>query len=305
MPASVIVTGADPERRDRLATALARAGLQLASEAAPGDVTIHDDEQTIVVSDGAIGARFSSSIADADLAAAVGIAVLLADLRDRLRLLADQQAIGLVASIVAHDARNLLQPMHLVAEELLTDDEPATAQAAEILSDGCRRIGGLLRRISHSLTTRPQRVDVNALVQDVAPTLQALLSERARLITRLETPLPTVWIDASELERALINLVVNARDASPEGGRIIVSTRGHADDGTPCVVVEVIDQGTGMDAETLARACEPFFTTKRAEGGSGLGLASAARAAASAGGRLELDSEPGRGTRARLWIPIK
>jgi len=147
---------------------------------------------------------------------------------------------------------------------------------------------------------------VNAVIQGAVPTLTALVGARARLSTRLERPLPLVEMDPVDLERALVNLVGNARDASPPGGRIVVATSMQTDaDDSRWVVVEVEDHGGGMDEATRARALEPFFTTKGEGGGTGLGLASVARAVAAAGGRIEVDSAPGRGTRVMLCLPTK
>ena len=303
MPASVVVAGADPDRRDLFVAALVRVGVRVVEHVAPSDVRVVDGDDLIELSDGISTARFSRAIAPDDLAAAVALAVELATVRAHLRDLEDVQSVGLVAAMVAHDARNVIMSMHFAADALLALEDPTTGHLAQVVVDGCRRITAMLRRLAKPRAAGPQRLDVNTLIHDLAPTLLGLIGDRARLVTRLESPLPLVWMDPGELERALVNLVANARDASPACGRIVLSTSVRDADGARWVVVEVADDGAGMDAETLARATEPFFTTKADRGGSGLGLSSVARALKTAHGKLELDSEPGRGTRARLWLP--
>jgi signal transduction histidine kinase len=252
-------------------------------------------------------ARFSAAIAPEDLAAATTMAEELAALRAHVRALENAEPVGLVAAMVAHDARNAMVPMQFAADALLGLDASPSAQLARVIADGCQRVGAMLRRISalhHG--AGPQHVDANVLIADLTSTLRALAGDEMPLTTRLESPLPAVWIDPAELERAILNLVANARDASAPGGRIVVATSARLmPPSVRWVVVEVEDTGAGMDDATLARAIEPFFTTKPAGQGTGLGLSSVARIARAAGGHVEIDSAPGRGTRAHIWLPAR
>ena len=139
--------------------------------------------------------------------------------------------------------------------------------------------------------------------------LQRSISSAAQIETRFPMRLDPVLVDANQLELALLNLVVNARDAMPDGGTITISARsGDASNVKAAsgsfVCVSVTDTGQGMDEATLARAVEPFFTTKGVGKGTGLGLSMVHGLAEQCGGRLVLTSQKGRGTTAELWLPI-
>src|SRR5690606_28622277 len=121
----------------------------------------------------------------------------------------------------------------------------------------------------------------------------------------LEAGLPPVSLDAAQFEAALLNLVINARDAMPDGGRIdVVSRLRTAPDGSRSVVVSVRDTGVGMPPEVLARALDPFFTTKEVGEGSGLGLSQVYGTVSSLGGTVTIDSEPGKGTNVTMSFPV-
>jgi two-component system cell cycle sensor histidine kinase/response regulator CckA len=272
--------------------------------AAGSGVRVRESLSGIELAVGEVAVRFSPSIAPEDLGSAARLAAGLAALEGSLRKLEDVQTLGLVASFAAHDARNALVPMELAASALLGAAQGDVARSARLLLDGCRRIAAMLRKVSDLQEGRPRLVDVNGVIEDLAPALTGLAKGHAQLLTRLESPLPPVRMDPAALERALVNLVANAREAAGDDGRIVVASCVRRDDDGSCwVVVVVEDNGSGMDAATRARAFEPFFTTRSERGGTGLGLASVARAAREAGGRVELDSAPGRGTRVRLWLP--
>ena len=114
---------------------------------------------------------------------------------------------------------------------------------------------------------------------------------------------PDVTSDKVQLELALLNLILNARDAMPGGGQVTLHAGPLKENGRACVAISVSDTGSGMDAATIARAREPFFTTKAQGAGTGLGLAQVAEVARQSDGRLDIDSTPGRGTTARLILP--
>jgi signal transduction histidine kinase len=166
-------------------------------------------------------------------------------------------------------------------------------------------------------------VDVHLVTEGLRDLLERSLGSKARLRTAVPESLPPVLVDVEQFEVALMNLAVNAGHAMSAGGAFTVSAQLHrlplpeADpaDGAPALreplglspgpYLRVLaeDEGVGMDAETLARAAEPFFTTKPVGQGSGFGLAMVQGFAEQSGGRLVIESEPGRGTRVAIWLP--
>ena len=160
---------------------------------------------------------------------------------------------------------------------------------------------------------QPVDQDINALVRRVLDLLGRTLGERIDVRADLAPDLAPVHIDPSQLESALLNLAVNARDAMPEGGVLTIRTRNMANEGanepagTPdrgrFVFIEVSDTGTGMSEDVKARAFEPFFTTKPLGRGSGLGLSQVQGFVTQSGGRVAIESAPGRGASIRLYLP--
>ena len=159
---------------------------------------------------------------------------------------------------------------------------------------------------------KPEPVDVPALVQGMTDLLQTSLGPSIPIETRYPLTLPPVQADANQLELALLNLAVNGRDAMPSGGHLVISAREEAIASGPgaalkagrYVCLSVTDTGEGMDEATLARATEPFFTTKGVGKGTGLGLPMVHGVAEQSGGRLVLKSRKGFGTTAELWLPV-
>jgi nitrogen-specific signal transduction histidine kinase len=173
------------------------------------------------------------------VASAARLAVALAGLDAGLRKLEADEAVALVAAMAAHDANNVLVSIQAAADALITHEDDTVVSFARILLAGCRRIAATLRRVTKVQRGTVARIDVNATVHELWPTLTTL-ADRARLFTRLESPLPPVWMDSSALERALVNLVANAGDAVGPDGRIVVaSSLRKTDDGSHWVVVEV------------------------------------------------------------------
>jgi signal transduction histidine kinase len=220
------------------------------------------------------------------------------------------ETIGQFAGSVAHDLNNLLTIMQYAAWILRSDDpgdEASRATSLDELDDAIRRGGELTRTLllfSRDDAERPEVVDL----RDVLGAVVAMASRLAAPQLGIELDQPSVALPVvavrSTLEQALLNLLVNAMHASAEGGaaanRVLVSAR--ADDGT--VTVTVRDFGCGMPPDVLARASEPFFTTKPAGSGSGLGLAIVRRAVERARGRFALASTEGEGTTATLELPL-
>jgi signal transduction histidine kinase/DNA-binding NarL/FixJ family response regulator len=236
-------------------------------------------------------------------------------LEEQLREAQKHEALGRVAGAVAHDFNNLLTIVAGYSERLksrlpeLREREDAVAIAA-----AAARGTSLVRQLLSFTRPRPsdRRVlDVNGLVADFAPMVRRVIGEDIELVLGFERhPLP-VEVDPARFDQVLMNLVVNARDAMPEGGRLTIGTAAveveGAGDGSVRAwnaVVTVSDTGTGMDDETAARIFEPYFTTKQEGRGSGLGLATAHGIVKEAGGVLEFSSAPGLGTTCWIHLPL-
>jgi signal transduction histidine kinase len=226
------------------------------------------------------------------------------------------EVVGQLTGGMAHDFSNLLTAMlgslALLEKRLPADDEPSR-RLLDGAMHGARRGAALTRRLltfGREQAFSPVTADLPAVVRGTADLLQGCIGTRIEVELRLPEDLPPIQVDANQLELALLNLALNARDAMPAGGRISISAEvrtGTAAEGdTPgrrFVVLTVADTGHGMDGATLARAAEPFFTTKSVGRGTGLGLAMVQGLASQAGGRLVLHSRLGHGTVAELWLP--
>ncbi|MBW8708749.1 MAG: PAS domain S-box protein [Alphaproteobacteria bacterium] len=225
-------------------------------------------------------------------------------------------AIGQLTGGVAHDFNNLLMAV-LGSLELLRKrlpDDPAQLRLLDNAIQGARRGATLTQRMlsfarRQELDVHP--LDVAGLVRGMADLLERTLGKDVDLRTEFSPGLPLAIADDNQLELALLNLCVNARDAMRGGGRIVIAAREEEIDlrhasGLPpgkYVCLSVTDTGEGMDQETLARATEPFFTTKGVGKGTGLGLSMVHGMAEQMGGRLILHSKPGEGTTAEIWLP--
>jgi PAS domain S-box-containing protein len=226
-------------------------------------------------------------------------------------------AIGQLTGGVAHDFNNLLMAV-LGSLELIRKRLPEDPKLKLLLNnafEGARRGVSLTQRML-SFARRQElqltAVDVKALVSGMSHILERSLGPLMTIETDIPEGLPSIKADVNQLETALLNLTVNARDAMPHGGTIKISARLVA---TPpvmgtkalngeCVVLRVSDTGEGMDADTLARAREPFFTTKGVGKGTGLGLSMVHGMTEQLGGRLRIESLKGKGTSVELWIPL-
>jgi PAS domain S-box-containing protein len=225
-------------------------------------------------------------------------------------------AIGRLTGGVAHDFNNLLMAV-IGSLELLRKRLPPDQRAAALLENavqGARRGAALTQRMlafARRQDLKLEGVELPTLVDGMRGLLQSSVGPAVELVTRFAEPLPPVLTDANQLEAALLNLAVNARDAMADGGRLTIEAQATSvgpdtDTGLPAgdyVRLAVIDTGSGMDEETLAHATEPFFTTKGVGKGTGLGLSMVHGLAEQSGGRLWLSSDPGQGTRAEIWLP--
>ncbi|WP_342363965.1 PAS domain-containing sensor histidine kinase [Terrarubrum flagellatum] len=227
------------------------------------------------------------------------------------------EAIGQLTGGVAHDFNNLLSAV-LGSLELAQKHVPDPSPASALMRNAvlaARRGAAMTQRMlafARRQELKRQAVDVVALVRGMADLMQRSIGPAVTIETRFPLNLPLVWADPNQLETALLNLAVNARDAMPEGGPLVIAVRAEAagEDGphrlTPgeYVCISVTDAGEGMDEETLSRAMEPFFTTKGVGKGTGLGLSMVHGLAEQFGGRLTLASRLGQGTTAEIWLPV-
>jgi signal transduction histidine kinase/ActR/RegA family two-component response regulator len=236
---------------------------------------------------------------------------------DQLRQAHKMEAIGQLTGGIAHDFNNLLTAVigHLeMAEPRVIRDSRTSGLVRAALRAADR--GATLTRHLLAFARRqhlePRAVDTVAVVDDVEQMLRQTIGPDIHLVITAGSDLPLVWVDPNQLELAILNLALNARDAMPVGGtlRIGVET-GRAEPGVSSpglssgnyLIVSVSDTGTGMNPETLARAFEPFFTTKEAGRGSGLGLSIVHGFAAQSGGSVRITSSVGHGTNVDLWLP--
>ena len=230
------------------------------------------------------------------------------------------EAVGLLAGGVAHDFNNLLATIVGVAGLLLDDldtKDQARADVEEILSTGMRaaKLTRQLLIFSRKSGLQAASIDVRATVESIEKLLRRTIPEDIALEADLDRDAPRIWVDESQLEQAVMNLVINARDAMPGGGTITVRTQtidwpppnltGGAGERAPKtgLALSVTDTGTGMDEQTLSRVFDPFFTTKAPGRGTGLGLATVYGVVTRAGGTAEVRSRPGVGSTFTLSFP--
>jgi two-component system cell cycle sensor histidine kinase/response regulator CckA len=240
------------------------------------------------------------------------------ELRSQLLHAQKMESIGRLAGGIAHDFNNILSAIlgfGDLAMVLLTKESIAHEYVAEMVRAG-ERAGELTKQLlafSRKQVMQPRIIDPSAVVRGLEPMLRRLLGEDLDLQLELAEA-STIRVDAAQLEQVIVNLVVNARDAMPEGGTLMLETANVDFDGTyvtthadaqigPHVMIAVSDTGVGMDAVTRARAFEPFFTTKAPGQGTGLGLATVYGIIRQSGGWIWLYSEPGRGTTFKLYFP--
>jgi len=240
--------------------------------------------------------------------------------RDQQRHAQRLEAVGTLAGGIAHDFNNLLSVINGYARMALgsvTPDHPAHEDLGEILAAGGRaaKLTRQLLAFGRRQVMRSEVLDLDEVVAGVEKMLRRLIPEDIALVTRPGAGLRRVRLDPVQLEQVLVNLVVNARDATPAGGRIEIATAGVLlGEGDPrrdreappgdylCLSVE--DDGVGMDEATLARCFEPFFTTKAPGKGTGLGLSTVYGIVRQSRGFVRVESHPRQGTRFELYFPF-
>ena len=228
------------------------------------------------------------------------------------------ESIGRVAGGVAHDFNNLLTVINGYSQVLLMGPRDATAAREDLQQ--INKAGRRAAELTNQLLTFSKRqvsqlvsLDLNAMIREAEPLLRRLVSEDVELTFSLQPTLAATLGDGSQMHQVLMNLVVNARDAMPHGGRVEIATEnvtvsasdGHPPDipnGGEYVVLTVADTGTGMDSEIRQHIFEPFFSTK-GESGTGLGLSTVYGIVRQRQGGIDVWSEPGQGTRFRIYLP--
>ena len=234
------------------------------------------------------------------------------DLEEQLRHAQRLQSIGHLAGGVAHEFNNMLTVI-LGHTETLLEDEPDRPEFTAI-RDAAERSRGLTQQLlafSRRQLLQPKRVRLGEVVRSSVSALSATLGARITVEFDLASPDPEVMVDRVQFDQVILNLLVNARDAMPQGGIITVRTsvapvvHGNVAGLSDGLYAELVisDTGEGMDADTLARALEPFFTTKPFGQGAGLGLSTAYGIVRQSGGQLTLSSIPGGGTSAHVYLP--
>ena len=227
-------------------------------------------------------------------------------------------AIGRLAGGIAHDFNNLLAVILGHSEILREQSEQSKLQkSAEAINRAAERAAGLtmqLLALSRKQVIEPKIVDVNAALVEMEKMVRRVIREDIKLTMRLDRNVGRIKVDAGQLDQVLMNLVVNARDAMPNGGELVLHTACAEFDesyvkhhlGTSAgqyVMIAVSDTGTGMDAATLSHIFEPFFTTKEKGKGTGLGLSTVYGIVKQAGGQIVPYSEPGQGTTMKIYFP--
>jgi PAS domain S-box-containing protein len=239
---------------------------------------------------------------------------------EQLRQSQKMEAVGQLTGGIAHDFNNLLTIIAGSLELLLRGlrgADPKLARRAEAAMEGARRAAALTQQLlafSRRQPLAPASVDVNRLVEGMSALLGRTLGAPIAIRTLPAEDLWPTLVDPNQLENAILNLALNARDAMPAGGRLTIETGNVHLDQAQCasaggvapgdyVMIAVSDTGTGMTPEAKARAFEPFFTTKPIGHGTGLGLAQVYGFVRQSGGHVSLDSAPGQGTSVRLLLP--
>jgi PAS domain S-box-containing protein len=255
-----------------------------------------------------------------------GMLVILRDTSEKKRLEAQlrqahkMEAVGTLAGGIAHDFNNILQTISGYAQILLMEKEPGDPDYKSLgaIEKSAQRAGDLTKQLmifSRKVESKLRPVDINQEVREISKMLERIILKMIDLELHLAENLKVINADPGQLEQIMMNLGVNARDAMPEGGKLIFETTNVVLDGEYCethlgaspgeyVLLSISDTGHGMDKETLERIFEPFYTTKEMGKGTGLGLAMVYGIVKNHGGYITCYSEPGQGTTFKLYFPV-
>ncbi len=317
---------------DRLGPPLRRDGHDLPPDEWPvmrafhrGEIVPADDFE-VTVADGTIAVHRLSAAPIRDASGAVVAVVVVVDdatgrrrLEDELRHSQKMEAVGRLAGGVAHDFNNLLTAI-LGNAELVLGDLPQGEMREEVadIRTAAERASSLTRQLlafSRKQMLRPRSIDLNAIVLESGQLLRRVIGEGIALSLLPAEHLWTSRADPTQVEQVLVNLVLNARDAMPRGGSVVVETENRRIDDEEAARIGggiapgeyaslvVSDTGTGIEAEVRAHLFEPFFTTKEQGKGTGLGLSTVYGIARQSGGAVLVDTEPGRGSRFTVLFP--
>jgi two-component system, cell cycle sensor histidine kinase and response regulator CckA len=239
-------------------------------------------------------------------------------LEEELQRTRQLNALGQLAGGIAHDFNNLLSVMigyTALLEAGLPEDDPRRESTTEVLkaADKGKILVRKLLKFSQKDSARPALLDVNHELSELQKILERIIGDSVQLRLVLGEHVGCVLADSTQFEQIIMNLVVNARDAMPGGGTVTIETSkahieteaGQMHDVTPgeYVVIRVKDTGVGMEQEVRKRIFEPFFSTKKHAGGTGMGLAIVYGAVKQNGGAIRVDSQPGRGTEFKVFLP--
>src|SRR5579862_3131502 len=240
-------------------------------------------------------------------------------LEEQVRQSQKMEAVGRLAGGIAHDFNNLLMVIRGYAEIVLQEDDssPAVRKSVETIVRTTESAASLTRQLlsfSRKHVFSQEVLDLNSLVNRMSEMLLGVLRDEMEFVVKLDPDSCCISADPGQIEQVIMNLVVNARDAMPQGGKLTLETAHVSTDVVrsqrPCglprgnfVMLAVTDNGIGMDIDTQSRIFEPFFTTKRKDEGTGLGLSVVYNIVRSSGGHVRVNSEPGRGTTLRVYFP--
>ena len=238
-----------------------------------------------------------------------------------LRQSQKMEAVGQLTGGIAHDFNNMLTgiigSLDLMRRKIAAGRTDEIDRYIDAASSSAERAASLTHRLlafSRRQSLAPRPLDINDLVESMSPLVEHALPEQIELALAYGADLPHALADANQLENAILNLALNARDAMPEGGRLTIETSLVDADAAPSatppglptgqlIMVSVSDTGTGIPADLLEKVFDPFFTTKPMGQGTGLGLSMVYGFAQQSGGEVRIDSEPGLGTSVKLYLP--
>ena len=239
-------------------------------------------------------------------------------LEEQVRQSQKMEAVGRLAGGIAHDFNNLLMVIRGYAEIVMEEDSatPPVRKNVETIVRTTESAASLTRQLlsfSRKHVFSPQVLDLNSLVNRMSEMLVGVLRDEMEFMVKLDPIACCVSADPGQIEQVIMNLVVNARDAMPQGGKLILETA-HIPEGPRSsrpsalprgdyVMLAVSDTGVGMDRDTQSRIFEPFFTTKNKEEGTGLGLSVVYNIVRASGGHVRVNSEPGRGSTLQVFFP--